>query len=92
MEISRQDIQKLGELARLELREEEIDLLSEQLPKIVTYVSQLHQVDTVTTPGEESTLYSGRRDEAHPSSVTDDILTQAPEREGSAWKVDAVFS
>lgn len=92
MEISRQDIEKLGELARLELREEEIDLLSEQLPKIVTYVSQLQQVDTVATPGEETKLYSGRRDEAHPSSVTDDILAQAPEREGSAWKVDAVFS
>lgn len=92
MDISRADVQKLSQLARLELTEEEVDMFVEQLPKIVEYVGQLQQVETVAVVDETGPTMNLRSDEAVPSPDVAAILDQAPERLDQLWKVDNVFS
>jgi aspartyl-tRNA(Asn)/glutamyl-tRNA(Gln) amidotransferase subunit C len=52
MSISRQDIEKVALLARLQLKENELQMMTEQLAQIVAYVDLLAEVDT---EGVEST-------------------------------------
>jgi aspartyl-tRNA(Asn)/glutamyl-tRNA(Gln) amidotransferase subunit C len=44
--LSRQDVQRIAELARLELTNEELDLYTRQLGDILTYVEQIRALDT----------------------------------------------
>ena len=46
MSISRQDVEKVALLARLQLTEAELATMTEQLAQIVGYVDQLAEVDT----------------------------------------------
>lgn len=92
MDISRQDVIKLSQLARLELTDQEVDTFVEQLPKIVDYVSQLQRVDTVAIVDTSGPTKNLREDEVEVSTQTDAILDQAPERHDRFWKVDQVFS
>jgi aspartyl-tRNA(Asn)/glutamyl-tRNA(Gln) amidotransferase subunit C len=46
MSISRQDVEKVALLARLQLTEAELATMTEQLTQIVGYVDQLAEVDT----------------------------------------------
>lgn len=92
MDISKEDILKLAQLSRLELTAEEVALLSAQLPNIVEYVSQLQTIDAPTTVANDAPPVPLRTDEVIASTVTSDILAQAPERQDDFWKVDAVFS
>ena len=92
MHITRETVEQLGHLARLDLHEEEVAQLVEQLPKIVDYVSQLQSIDAPTLVTEEAPTAGLRYDQASPSGLQSAVLAQAPEREGDFWKVDAVFS
>jgi aspartyl-tRNA(Asn)/glutamyl-tRNA(Gln) amidotransferase subunit C len=44
--LTRQDVQRIAELARLELTNEELDLFTRQLGDILTYVEQIRSLDT----------------------------------------------
>ncbi len=44
--LSKQDVQRIAELARLELTEAELDLFTRQLGDILTYVEQIRALDT----------------------------------------------
>ncbi len=44
--LSRDDVLKLAQLARLQLSEEEIEAFSQELSEILAYVEQLQKVDT----------------------------------------------
>ena len=44
--LSRQDVQRIADLARLELTAEELDLFTRQLGDILTYVEQIRTLDT----------------------------------------------
>ena len=92
MDISRHQIKQLGTLARLELTDQEEELLTAQLPKIVDYVSHLQSVDTTAVAESARPATAWRADEAEPSAARSAILEQAPETSGPSWKVDAVFS
>lgn len=92
MHITRETVEQLGHLARLDLHEDEVHQLVEQLPKIVDYVSQLQSIDAPVLVTEESPTAGLRHDQAMPSDLQSTVLAQAPEREGDLWKVDAVFS
>src|SRR5258707_13088978 len=46
MAITRSDVEKIAELARLELTTEETDLFSEQLSSIIGHVEKLNELDT----------------------------------------------
>jgi aspartyl/glutamyl-tRNA(Asn/Gln) amidotransferase C subunit len=74
------------------LTDQEVTMLVEQLPTIVNYVSQLQKIDTTAIAEIIRTPTALRHDVVATSPVVQAILDQAPEREGSNWKVDAVFS
>lgn len=44
--LSRQDVQRIAELARVELSEDELELFTRQLGDILTYVEQIRALDT----------------------------------------------
>ncbi|OGZ43061.1 MAG: hypothetical protein A2719_01710 [Candidatus Ryanbacteria bacterium RIFCSPHIGHO2_01_FULL_45_22] len=46
--ISKQDIQKLSELARIEVRESEVEKLRHDLERVLEYVEQLGRAETGT--------------------------------------------
>ena len=50
MPITRTDVEKIADLARLELTAEETDLFTEQLSSIIGYVEKLNELDTTNVP------------------------------------------
>ena len=94
MKLSRQDVLHIALLARLGLTETEVERLREQLSNILENFEILQQVDTSDVPptAQAIALQSVvRDDEVAPSFTTDDILANAPQREGDCFKVRAVL-
>lgn len=56
MEISREEVQKIAELAKLELTEEETTLFAEQLSSILDYFQKLSAADTSQVDATASVL------------------------------------
>lgn len=50
MAISREDVQHVSRLARLELSEDEVEKFTDQLGKILEYISKLNELDTEGVP------------------------------------------
>jgi aspartyl-tRNA(Asn)/glutamyl-tRNA(Gln) amidotransferase subunit C len=93
--ISADDVRKVAKLARLNLPDDKIATYTEQLESILGYVSQLEQVDTTgvpeTTRAVEVTNVT-RQDGVNPTPVREDILNQAPQREGDFFRVPKILA
>lgn len=87
------EIEKIAELARLNLEPGEAKKLSKDLEAILTYIRNLESLDTskVETTSHVLNLENVyREDEAVPSSVREKALRAAPESEGFFFKVPKV--
>ena len=88
--ISADDVRKVAHLARLDLPDEAISTYTEQLESILTYVGQLDDINTEgvpeTTRAVEVTNVT-RKDGVDPTGVREEILNQAPLREGDFYRV-----
>jgi aspartyl-tRNA(Asn)/glutamyl-tRNA(Gln) amidotransferase subunit C len=94
MKVSREEVLHIARLARVNLAEEEITRLSEQLSNLLENFEVLQQVDTEGVPptAQSVSLQSVMRDdEVNPSLPPDDILANAPRREGDCFRVRAVL-
>jgi aspartyl-tRNA(Asn)/glutamyl-tRNA(Gln) amidotransferase subunit C len=94
MKLSRDEVLHIARLARIDLTESEIDRLSEQLSHILENFEVLQQVDTTgVAPTAQSVALQSvmRDDEVAPSFSPDDILANAPRREGDCFRVRAVL-
>ena len=94
MKLSRDEVLHIARLARIGLSESEITRLSEQLSHLLEHFETLQQVDTtgVAPTAQPIDLQSVMRDdEVAPSFPSDDILANAPRREGDCFKVRAVL-
>ena len=93
--ISADDVRKVAQLARLDLPEEKIATYTGQLESILEYVSQLEGIDTEgvpeTTRAVEVTNVT-REDGVTPTLVRDEILHQAPQREGDFFRVPKILA
>ena len=93
--ISADDVRKVAKLARLDLPEEKIATYTGQLESILEYVSQLEGIDTEgvpeTTRAVEVTNVT-REDGVTPTPVREDILNQAPQREGDFFRVPKILA
>ncbi len=92
--ISREDVQKLAQLSRIELTpEEELTFMSE-IDSILGYVGQISEIGEL---GEENVIPAVRNvfrsdEHVHESGLyTKDILAQAPSREGDYLKVKKIL-
>ena len=93
--ISADDVRKVAKLARLNLPDDKIATYTGQLESILGYVSQLEQVDTTgvpeTTRAVEVTNVT-REDGVDPTPVREEILNQAPQREGDFFRVPKILA
>ena len=98
MPISQSDIEKVAQLAHLELGDEELKTFGPQIAEIVTYVEQLNELDTTNvepaigglTPEGEQTSTS-RPDEIFGSLGQKIALAEAPDPAEGHFRVPKVL-
>ena len=92
--ISSSDVRKVAQLARLELPEDQIQTYTSQLEEILAYVDQLQEIDThnvsPTTRAVE-VVNAMREDLVDVKCLREDILNQAPHREGDFFRVPKIL-
>ena len=94
MSISRQDIEKVALLARLQLTDDELSKMTVELAQIVGYVDQLAEVDTngiepMAHAIETANVF--RDDVVTESLPRDEALANAPHRDERGYLVPAVL-
>ena len=93
--ITKKDVKKVAQLARLNLNESEISNHAKQLEKILDYIQQLEKIDTHDTPCTTRAIEvknSFRKDENKNFTDIEDILDLAPSREDKFFKVPKIIS
>ena len=98
MPITQSDIEKVAQLAHLELGDEELKTFGPQITEIVAYVEQLNELDTTNvepaigglTPEGESTETS-RPDETRGSLGQKIALAEAPDPAEGHFRVPKVL-
>jgi aspartyl-tRNA(Asn)/glutamyl-tRNA(Gln) amidotransferase subunit C len=94
MSISRQDIEKVALLARLQLTDDELSKMTDELAQIVGYVDQLGEVDTdgVEPMAHAIEIANVFRDDVVAESLSrDEALANAPHHDGRGYLVPAVL-
>ena len=94
MKLSREDVLHIALLARLGVSESEVEKLREQLSNILENFEVLQKVDTTNVPltAQSIPLQTVMRDdEVAPSLPAEDILANAPRREGDFFRVKPVL-
>lgn len=96
MKLSKNQIQHIANLARLELTDEELEKYGGQLSDVLSYVDQLSEVDTAgvlptaQVTGLENVLRADEIEEWN-EQEREAALSQAPEREERFVKVKRVL-
>ena len=93
--ITADDVRKVAQLARLELPEETIATYTGQLERILDYVDQLQAVDTegvAPTTRAVEVINATRDDRVETTDVREDLLNQAPLREGDFFRVPKILA
>jgi aspartyl-tRNA(Asn)/glutamyl-tRNA(Gln) amidotransferase subunit C len=94
MSLTTEQVRWVAHLARLDLSDAELDVMTRQLRAIVEYVNQLQQVNT---DGVEPLAHAVdvhnvfRDDEPAPSLPVAAALANAPDRHGDFYGVPAVL-
>lgn len=94
MKISKDDIIKVSELARLEFNEEELEKFTEQLGNILEYIEQLNELNTDNVEPTSHVLDSStplREDKVVEWLSTEEVLKNAPESEDDFFVVPQVI-
>ena len=88
--IDREQLLHVARLARLELREDEVERLEAQLNDILAAVSKVSELDLSDVPPTSHPLdvvNVWEADEPKPCLTAEEALANAPEREGNFFKV-----
>jgi aspartyl-tRNA(Asn)/glutamyl-tRNA(Gln) amidotransferase subunit C len=93
--LTRQDVQRIADLARLELSAGELDLFTRQLGDILTYVEQIRALDTSGVPPTSQVLNRpvDRDDVPAPTLSRPELMSNAPDAavESGLFKVPRVI-
>ena len=95
MKITLQDVEKVANLARLEVSPAEKEAFANQLSQILTHVETLKQYDTdgieptATVLGQVNVF---RDDVIRPSLPVEKALANAPEREADGFSVPKIIN
>jgi len=93
--ITKEEVNKVAHLARLELNENEINNHAQQLEKILDYIKQLEKIDTDDVPCTTRAIEVVnvfRKDEKKNSDCNEEILELGPSREDKYFKVPKIIS
>lgn len=92
--ISKEDLLRTADLARLILTDEESEMYSTQLSEILTFTEKLNEINTddvkPTTNGNQLTNVL-RKDEPVQWNKREEALNNAPEHEDGQFKVPAIM-
>lgn len=94
MKISKEEVEKVAKLARLEITEAEKAPFREQLSSILSYVEQLKGFDTegvepTATVLEQTNVF--REDRVRPSLPAEQALANAPEQQENFFVVPRIL-
>jgi aspartyl-tRNA(Asn)/glutamyl-tRNA(Gln) amidotransferase subunit C len=93
--ITKEEVKKVANLARLELNENEINNHAEQLEKILDYIKQLEKIDTDDIPCTTRAIEVKnvfRKDEKKNSDCNDELLELGPSIEDKYFKVPKIIN
>ena len=93
--ITADDVRKVAKLARLDLPDDTIATYTGQLERILDYVDQLQAVDTegvLPTTRAVEVVNATREDTVVDTDVRQDLLDQAPQREGDFLRVPKILA
>ena len=93
--ITKEEVKKVANLARLELDENEISNHAKQLEKILDYIRQLEKIDTNDVPSttraiEVTNVF--RKDQKENSDCIEELLELGPSREDKYFKVPKIIN
>lgn len=94
MKITRDQVEYVAKLARLELTEEEKETFTQQFDNILSYMDKLNQLDTegIEPTSHVLPLYNVfREDEVRPSLPRDEALANAPDHKDGFFRVPRVI-
>jgi aspartyl-tRNA(Asn)/glutamyl-tRNA(Gln) amidotransferase subunit C len=98
LKISRADVERVAELAYLELSETELESYRKQIDEILEYIGKLDELDTSQVEpmaqvlaDEQSADATLRDDIVQPCGIAGEILRQAPDPEPPYFKVPKVI-
>jgi len=94
MKISREEVKRVAELARLQFAPQEEEVLTQQLDKILQYMEKLNQLDTKEVEPLAHVVDivdAFREDRAVPCPSPEGLLANAPAREKNFFKVPKII-
>lgn len=94
MKLSREEVLHIAALAKIGVTEEDVEKFSEQLSNILENFEVLQKLDTadVAPTAQPNSLQNViMSDEVRPSLGQDEVLANAPQREGEFFKVKIVL-
>lgn len=95
MKITREEVENVARLARLELAGEEVDKMTSQLDNILNYVAKLDELDTTgvaVTTHTQSVTNAFRDDEVRESLPREKALANGPKQNGEAFVVPKIIN
>lgn len=93
MSIDKNTVKKVGRLARIRISDEEIDVLSGELNKILAMIEQLNEVKTDGVEPMTSVIemqMPAREDKVTDGGICEKILANAPEQTAGFFVVPKV--
>jgi aspartyl-tRNA(Asn)/glutamyl-tRNA(Gln) amidotransferase subunit C len=94
MQISKQEVERVAKLARLEITEGEKESFSRQLSSILTYIEELKSWDTTGLEPTATVLEHTnvlREDLVKPSLPVEQALMNAPDSDGGYFRVPSIL-
>ena len=93
--ISREEIKKLADLARIEIREEELESLRGEMDNILDYVGQIKNVaGNYSGEVEIGPVFNILREDREPTPAgkySKELIAEFPDREGDYLKVKKIL-
>jgi aspartyl-tRNA(Asn)/glutamyl-tRNA(Gln) amidotransferase subunit C len=94
MKLSREEVLHIAALAKLGVTEADVEKMREQLSNILENFEALRKVDTENVPPTAQSVALQNvimPDQIRPSLSTEEVLSNAPQREGDFFKVKIVL-
>jgi aspartyl-tRNA(Asn)/glutamyl-tRNA(Gln) amidotransferase subunit C len=92
--VDKTTVEYVARLSRLKIAPEQTEYLAGQLSKILAYIDKLKELDVSSVEPMRGLNLSHnvfRQDVPKPSSARQDILSNAPQREGDYFKIPKVI-
>ena len=94
MALTREDVQHIAALCRIGMTDEDLDVMPEQLSHVLEMFQTLQEMDTDNVPPTGHSVSVGtvmRADESHDSFSSENVLANAPQRDGDLFRVKVVL-